>query len=173
MANIVNQTELAVIVGVSDVTLWEWQKDGMPILRRGERGQANEYDTAAVFAWRYERGQASVRAEAPRDALYRAQERLTQIQIAEKERSLVPVEEVEPEYARLITAARQRLLQLPLRFAHLPDVHAFVEAAVDEALSELARYDPSAGNDAAVGATVDAAGAPQRGPVGGREALPV
>jgi phage terminase Nu1 subunit (DNA packaging protein) len=167
MGKLVNQTELAEIIGVTDVTLWEWQKAGMPIVKQGDRGQANEYDTVAVIAWKEERALAKIRTEAPRDALYRAQERLTQIQIKEKERSLVPVAEIEPEYARLVAAARQRLLQLPLRFTHLPDVHAFVETAVDEALAELARYEPSTGDDAADRAAVGAAGAPQCGPVGG------
>jgi phage terminase Nu1 subunit (DNA packaging protein) len=33
VGKIVNQTELAEIFGVSDVTIWDWQGKGLPIAR--------------------------------------------------------------------------------------------------------------------------------------------
>lgn len=51
MGKIVNQTQLAEILGTSDVTIWQWQKEGLPIKTRNLRGLSNEYDTAEVIAW--------------------------------------------------------------------------------------------------------------------------
>ncbi len=175
----VNQTELASIIGVTDVTLWEWQKDGMPILERGERGQPNWYDTSAVIAWKIEREVQKVRSESPQDALNRAKTRLTELQIAEKEGVLVAVGDVEPEFARMVMASRQKLLQLPARLAHeleavagVENKRVLLEERIDEALQELSRYEPSAGADAKVGAALGAAVAEDRGAVGGGEAPP-
>ena len=135
-----NKTDLAEILGVSERTLTDWQDEGMPIEARGERGQANEYNTAAVIAWKEARVIAKARANTPRDRLDLARERLVRIEIADKERKLVPMDEARREFDLAVIAWREKLLQLPARFAHLPEVRAFAETAVDEAISELVPY---------------------------------
>lgn len=168
MGKQVNQTELAEIVGVTDVTLWQWQKDGMPVLERNLRGQSNKYDTAEVVVWMIQREVKKVREESPRDMLYREQTKLVQLQIAEKERALVPAAEIEPLYARLVMAARQRLLLVP----HLPDLDlnhsqsALLEVEVDKALTELSQYEPSAGADQDSGSVLGSAIEDDDRPVG-------
>ena len=135
-----NKTDLAEILGVTERTLTDWQSEGMPIVMRGERGQANEYDTVAVIAWIEARKIAKARASSPRDQLDLARERLVRIEIAEKERKLVSMDEVRREFDLAVIAWREKLLQFPARFAHLPDVYAFAETAVNEAIAELVPY---------------------------------
>jgi terminase small subunit / prophage DNA-packing protein len=157
MGKKVNQTELAEILGVSDVTLWQWQKEGMPIEERNLRGQSNSYDAAEVIAWMVKRAEEKVRKESPRDELARAQTALARLQVAEKEGQLVSVAEFEPEYARLVLACRQRLLQIPARMELEEKKRARLEEMVDEALRELSSYEPGAGADQPVGAPPGAA----------------
>lgn len=49
----VNQKKLAAFFGVSDRTIRNWEKEGMPTL--GSHGMGNKYDTAAVIKWYVER----------------------------------------------------------------------------------------------------------------------
>lgn len=111
MGKTVNQTELAEIVGVSDVTIWEWQKEGLPILHRGERGEANHYDTANVIEWLKQRAlQLAGKAETQRDRETRFRADLLEIELAEKRKILVPVTEIEPIWtSRVMTAAAYQM----------------------------------------------------------------
>lgn len=71
MACIVNQRELSEILGVSQVTLTEWQKEGMPMVAREANGLANQYDTAVVIEWCIKRRLEKAQIETPRDRLDR------------------------------------------------------------------------------------------------------
>lgn len=166
MGKRVNQTELAQIMGVSDVTIWEWQKAGMPVVGHGERGKANEYDTSAVIAWKIEVEVAKVRKESPRDALYLAQRRLVDIQIGEKEKTLVPIAEVEPEYARMVLLTRQQLLQVAAALPVDEATRKQVDLAIKTALKELSHYEPSESNDSPPGDAVGSACGAVNGPMG-------
>jgi hypothetical protein len=46
-----NKAELAGKLRVSQRSLTTWQKEGLPVLEHGRRGQHNVYDLAAVVAW--------------------------------------------------------------------------------------------------------------------------
>lgn len=69
--SIVNQRELSEIFGVSQVTLTEWQKEGMPMMAREANGLANQYDTAVVIEWCIMRRLEKAQVETPRDRLDR------------------------------------------------------------------------------------------------------
>ena len=172
MGKKVNQTELAEIVGVSDVSLWQWQKEEMPVDVRNTRGQSNVYDTADVIAWMVDRAVKRVRNESPRDALARAQTDLVLITIAEKNGTLVPLADVESEYDRMVTQARQRILQISASLPLDAATRTLLDHEVAEALQELSRYDSSAGNDRTGLAEVGAAGEALGVGVGGGEAVP-
>lgn len=174
MAKVVNQTELAEIHGVTDVTLWNWQKEGMPVEKISTRGLPNEYDVPKTIEWRVSREVKKVREESPRDMLYREQTQLVRLQIAEKQGHLVPAAEIEQKFERLVVNARQRLLQLPpLMHGRLaPEALAQLEEAIHGALKELASYGPSNRADHASGAEVGAADPPVGGGVGGGEEVP-
>lgn len=108
MGKSVNQTELAQIVGVTDVTLWSWEKEQppIPIALRGERGTAHEYDTAAVIEWMVARAVKKVSSETQKDRLVRLQADMLEIELAKEKRELVPFNEVEPTWQlRVLSAA--------------------------------------------------------------------
>ncbi len=108
MGRQVNQTELSEILGVSDVTIWEWQKQDppLPMARRGERGQQNLYDTADVIAWMVARAEARARTDKPQDRLARAQAERVELENEKTRGELVPASEVEPVWReRVLTAA--------------------------------------------------------------------
>lgn len=174
MAKVVNQTELAEIHGVTDVTLWNWQKEGMPVLKVSTRGLANEYEVPKTIEWRVAREVKKVREESPRDMLYREQTKFVQLQIAEKQGALVPAAEVEQKYERLVVNARQRLLQLPPLLHGRLDSAALaqLEEAIHGALRELASYGSSERTDHQGGAEVGAADPTLAGGVGGGEEVP-
>lgn len=47
----VNKKELSSIFGVSERTLTQWQKQGLPVEKQGGRGQSNTYETVDVIKW--------------------------------------------------------------------------------------------------------------------------
>lgn len=172
MAKTVNQTELAVFHGVSDVTIWQWQKEGMPIAKVNTRGLSNEYDVASTIDWRIQREVRKVRDESPRDALARAQTQLALQTYAEKERKLVLIDEVEPAFTRLVVQARQSLLQiLGLMRAVLTEAqHKLLEGHLLEALKELSVHEPNPADDEEGSGPLGAAAAPIAGGMGGGQA---
>jgi len=107
MGKAVNQTELAEILGVSDVTLWEWQKNGLPIEQIGERGTANRYDTAKVIAWRVQQElQRAGKAESQRDREARLRGDILELELGKERGLLVSVNEIKPTWeARVLVAA--------------------------------------------------------------------
>lgn len=123
----------------------------MPIEQAGVRGQEHVYDSAAVVAWLIERTVRKIRGESPRDEYLRSQTRLNEIKIAEAEDRLVPVDEILPEFSRMIVEARRRLLQIPVTITDTLEGldaaarSARIEKAILEALVELSKYDAGLG----------------------------
>jgi phage terminase Nu1 subunit (DNA packaging protein) len=124
----VNQTELAAIFGVSDVTIWEWQKDGLPMLARGPNGTANQYDTEACIAWYAAREVAKVTKETHRDRLTRLQADALELELEERRAILVPVDQVEPVWQARVFAAAAFLLGQPSRLAGMLEGTPGIEA---------------------------------------------
>lgn len=157
MGKKVNQTELAEILGVTDVTLWEWQKEGMPIEVRGERGQANLYDSAACIDWRIERELAKRGKETQRDRLTRLQADALERENALKAGTLVPAEEIEPVWRGRIFSASAFLLGQRSRLAGLLEAAPGIEAKRTLLEREFTEFLTRLGVDgAAMQAEVDA-----------------
>lgn len=164
MGKQVNQRELSEILGVTQVTLWQWQKDGMPLLLASENGKANQYDTEQVIAWWIAREVSKVQTETPKDRLARLQGDRVQREMDILDRRLIPVEEIEPAWLAMVQSARSYLRAEPDRLAHLLDVTDGVDAkrdllseTFDEFLRKLATYD-SGDDDDAPAARTDAPG---------------
>lgn len=115
MGKIVNQTELADILGRDPSTIWEWQEQGLPIEERGAGRAGHKYDTAKVVAWREDRARAE-RGETQRDRLTRLQADREELDLQERRRILVPFSEVQPVWTSRVLAAaaymRSRASQL-------------------------------------------------------------
>jgi hypothetical protein len=126
----VNQRELAEICGVTDVTIWEWQGEGLPIVNRGERGESNVYDTGAVIDWRIERALA-------RSGTTKAQVELEIMKLdlkkkraedSVRENTLVPVDQVRPIWESRIRSAAAYMTGRASQLAGLLETVQGIEA---------------------------------------------
>lgn len=147
--SIVNQRELAEILGKTQMTILEWQRQGLPVKSRGGNGRENEYDTAAVLTWCVERERQRVTVETPKDRLARLQADKIELELAEKRLELLPASEVEPAWTAMVNSARAFLMSERDRLAQLLDAAAGFDAkrdllaeAFDEFLRKLSAYDP-------------------------------
>ena len=146
----VNKSQLEDILGVSHVTLTDWQEHGLPIETRAERkGQSHTYDTGKVIAWMIQRELDKAGIESVRDRLARLQADEVEMRIAEKRGQLIPMDQIEPAWTALVTSARSFLRAEPDRLAHLLDTMEGVDAkrdlladTYDEFLTKLSRFDP-------------------------------
>lgn len=145
---IVNKRELSEIIGVSERSLTEWQKDGLPVASYADnRGQANEYDTKAVITWMIARETANYVQEKPRDRLDRLKADAIELDIKERTGKLAPVALFERAWSDHILAARTEFLTMPDVLA--TELSAIVGKEIDpdiiavhinKALEKLANY---------------------------------
>lgn len=110
----VNKRQLAEIFGKSEETLTQWQKDGMPVLKRGRKGVDGQYEPHRCIEWLLTREVSKVQGELPRDRLARVQAERIEMDMATERGELVPAPEIEPAWAGHVIATRQELLRLPL-----------------------------------------------------------
>ena len=145
---IVNKRELSEIIGVSERSLTEWQKDGLPVASYADnRGQANEYDTKAVITWMIARETANYVQEKPRDRLDRLKADAIELDIKERTGELAPATMFERAWSDHILAARTEFLTMPDILA--TELSAIVGKEIDsdiiamyinKALEKLASY---------------------------------
>jgi phage terminase Nu1 subunit (DNA packaging protein) len=156
---VVNKREMASILGVSERTLTEWQKEGMPFVKGEERGNSIYYQTPEVIEWMIAREKARAPGqEGERDRLARLQGDVLEMTLAEKRRTLILASEIEPAWNAMVVSARQSLLTLPLRLAPIlvgmtdvDQVRDLLDEQVHDALAKLAGGDAGAGGDDTAG----------------------
>lgn len=152
----VNKFVLSDVLGVSEASLSEWQKEDPPLpiaVQAKRRGQSHVYDTSVVIEWLMQRRVRKAGAVSPRDRLYERQAEESALRIAEKRGKLIDVEQLEPMLLDAFTACRARLLEIPdAVVVSLADqqidtqqVFAVVSELVWSALGELARSDLESG----------------------------
>ena len=130
MGKLVNKRDLSEIIGVSERTFTEWQKEpGFPFEINGGRGVGNSYDTAKVIQWMIERDIARRSAEKPRDRLDRLKADMVEVDLAERLGQLAPAALFERAWSDHIIAAKTELLSLPLRL--VGEIHALHNITVD------------------------------------------
>lgn len=145
MPKLVNKRDLAELLGVTERTLTNWQKVGMPIHATGERGEASEYDVPLVIKWLIKRRLAEARVTTPRDRLADLQGQRIAVELARQRGDLAPSAEYRAAWRALVVEARQTLLALPsaivpelVQAADADAMHALLEVAIEGALHELA-----------------------------------
>lgn len=159
MGKIVNKKELAEIFGKSEVTLTQWQKNGLPIKLEAQRGQSHQYDTEDAINWliRREIGKLTVDDqgrvhdyEAERARLTHHQANKTELEESVLRGSLIPAETVERVQGDMVSAFRSKILSIPTKAAHaligleeLAEAKDVLQQYLFEALKELADYRPS------------------------------
>lgn len=151
-----NHAQLSDIFGLTSQSFSKYLRLGMPVERKGERGQANLYETAAVYRWliQYELqkrvGEATgdvIDLDRERARLTRAQADNEEIKKRTAERELLPRDECVRAWSALVAAARARILGTPARLVQRwPDMPRECRDELDEllreALDELSRDDP-------------------------------
>lgn len=110
VARIVNKVELAEIIGYSERSITDFQKQGMPIAFETERGKANEYNTADVVRWLIDK-HVNGKSESAKERLDRIRADREELAHAGDLKSFVPAEEVEQALVAKVMAARSTLLQ--------------------------------------------------------------
>lgn len=108
----VNKKELSDIIGVTERTLTEWQKNSsFPIEVVGGRGQSNEYDTEKVIRFMIERTMAGQSQESHRERRDRLEGDRLELDIAQRCETLLVAEEYERALTSLVYGIRNTILQ--------------------------------------------------------------
>lgn len=154
MGKLVNQRELADILGVDPNTIRNWRGMGMPAVSlAGKKGESSQYDTEACILWIRNRelgdGDGEVidrKVEEARLAKFKAARE--ELELQEKQGTLLSAAEVEETWTRILANFRAKLLALPSRLApELADltdpkeVQGFLKRAINETLEELSNTD--------------------------------
>lgn len=85
---LVNKRQLSEILGVSERSLTDWQKEGLPVASYADnRGQANEYESSEVIRWMVQREIERLNKEKPRDRLDRLKADAIELDIKENGRT--------------------------------------------------------------------------------------
>lgn len=133
MGKLVNKRDLAEIIGVSERTFTEWQKEpGFPFEVNGGRGAGNSYDTAKVIQWMVAREVTQRAGEKPRDRADRLKGDMLEVDLAERLGQLAPAALFERAWSDHVIAAKTELLSLPLRL--VGEIHALHNITVDSDL---------------------------------------
>ncbi|MBP4049009.1 terminase small subunit [Chromobacterium violaceum] len=144
----VNKRTLSDILGISERSLTEWQKAGLPIEIEGGRGSENLYDTAAVVKWMVRREVTKAVAETPRNRLDSIRADREELALARDLDEVAPAALYEEAWKNHIMAARTELLALPetvaSSLAALYDVDVdptLIQQPIEAALSKLESFD--------------------------------
>lgn len=147
MGMVVNQAELAQIMGVSKQTISAWQEEGLPVATRGVRGRPNSYDTAKVVKW-FAARESGKSEETQKDRLSRVQADRIEMEMAHQRGELVPAAEIAPAWSGIVIAVRQALLAIPAGVAPLlaqadgqDEIRTLLEEAIADALTKLSATD--------------------------------
>ncbi|MCP5191019.1 MAG: terminase small subunit [Pseudomonadales bacterium] len=145
----IGQEQVADLFGVASKTIVEWQELGFPVAMQGGRGVSSEYESTDCIRWLVDREVRKVRAESPRDRLFRLQADDLELKLAEKRGHLVPTSAIEPSMKAAVVAARERIRSEPARMAAAMEGmdraarEALLRNLFDEALDQLAAWQPN------------------------------
>lgn len=168
----VNMADLADIIGVSLPTIRSWLKKGLPYVQAGSNGKEWIFDTPNAIQWRLTKqleealmtsGAYQINSDQTGSQQASAQElkrrrleaetiiaELDQekkmIELAEKKKQLVFIEDANANIIDAVTTLRQRLLTIPRRLTPLVlgetndrTVHSKIEKEITDALADISR----------------------------------
>jgi len=150
---LLTRRELAKALDKHMMTVTKWERDGLPVARRGRKGKPSLYREADVRAWVAAREDAAARGTTVDVAAERARKERAQATLAEQSyamraRLLLPADEVDRIWSAETTAVRNKLLAVPATSADLihragitsgvAGVMRALEKIVHDILTELA-----------------------------------
>jgi|GEM_PF-2345567 len=169
---IVTRASLAQIFDVNVSTIDAWVRRGMPSLKKSGKGNPSEYESSACIQWRLTKqleealmssGAYQINSDQTSSHQASAQElkrrrleaetiiaELDQekkmIELAEKKKQLVFIEDANANIIDAVTTLRQRLLTIPRRLTPLVlgetndrTVHSKIEKEITDALADISR----------------------------------
>jgi phage terminase Nu1 subunit (DNA packaging protein) len=148
--NLVNGEALCAFIGISPPTLRNWERAGLPIVHKGSRGKASQYDSVAVLQWRDrhvlghgapaddgddEDGAPNLMREAAR--LKKEQADGQALKNAVMRRELVPAAAVVALWAKHIGAAKSKLRSVKSKLpSRIPKLTAKDTATIQELINQ-------------------------------------
>jgi len=112
-----NRVQLAAIFDVTERTILDWTRDGMPVQAENQRGKGNEYRMIDCVIWLIQREYDRLTRETAKDRLDRTRADIAQIELAEKLGLVARVDELESNWVRDVMACKSELLNLGPRLA--------------------------------------------------------
>lgn len=140
------QEQVALVFGVAPKTITEWQVMGFPVAVQGGPGVASEYDTPACVQWLVDREIRKVRAESPKDRVFRLQGDKLEREELKEARLLILASEVEPLWSSAVLGAREFLSGEPPRLASLamglgkPALETLLRETFEQFLGRLSNW---------------------------------
>ena len=143
---ILNRTRLAEMFGVTQKTITDWEKMGMPCLEKNTTRQGNRYSTVDCIAWRFNQlhdtGDYDLTVERARKEKESADKLQMENQVTRGE--LVEIADVEKLWSSEFARIKNKLLAIPKKLAPLMvpikkqgEAHDILTAVCYEALNEL------------------------------------
>ena len=146
----VNKTKLAEIFGVSQKTLTEWQKDGLPVEDRGGKGQSNTYDTGECIAWRFNSLMTGDGFDFNKERARKEKESADKLEMENEvtRGALVLSTEVSQAWGEEFSRVKNKLMAAPPKIAPLmvaiktpAEAQEIIKKVIIEALNELSKPD--------------------------------
>jgi len=139
---ICNKSRIQKMFGLAPLTLDRYVKEGAPVISRGSRRQGWKIDSAAMFKWCIDyaigrTGKGSV-FDVAKTREKEATAKLKEIQIAERERELICIDDVVNFYSEELSVVRQRMLQIPTQISGITAEQLLeLQEAITDALAAL------------------------------------
>ena len=137
--------------GVSATTIDTWVMKGCPVKERDKDGRIKSMSLAEVARWKIFQSGESSELENERTRLTKWQADKTELEVAVLRGELIPSEIVQRVWGGMVVSFRSRVMSIPTKSAHsvlgavnVAEAEAVLKKLVNEALEELADYEPKA-----------------------------
>ncbi len=150
---IVTRTELADIFGVAMTTVDNWVRRGLPVIQRGTKGKAWQFNTSDVASWLERRAIERTETEdfgdekALRRRKLAAEAQKIELELARARGDLVPLNQLERALANTFAELKTNLRTVPSRVATSligeeseTRIKSVILAEVDQALEVLGDF---------------------------------
>lgn len=150
---IVNKKQLADILGLSEETLTQYQKEPhFPILNKRKGRAGSDYETSDVIAWLERRkvngligNQDAIDIEEGKRRKIAAEAALVEIELLKEQGKVIEIEKVVDEIGEQLSNFRAKMLSIPSKVAgtvytakDVKEIKGILDDAIYEALNEIA-----------------------------------
>lgn len=145
----VSKRVTAQFFGVSTTTIDTWVMKGCPVSVRTDDGRISAMSLSDVARWKIQQSDEGSDLEIERTRLTKWQADKTELEVAVLRGELIPSGTVEKVWGNMVVSFRSRVMSIPTKSAHsvlgavnVAEAESVLKKLVNEALEELADYDP-------------------------------